>query len=105
METKQNTPDVQKEIGDLLKSQAKSERPKACLFNLIIYSEEPQRTECLREMMKMIIAQFPCRMIYIEASQNSKDNDLQVQTASGKNFDANSIASDQIFIKASAGDQ
>lgn len=91
----------QAEIKRLLKSQPNEEKGKACLFNLIVYSHEPRRTEYLKEVVKMIVSQFPCRIIFIQCNRDSKENKLNIKTSTSNATEENNIVSDQIFIEAS----
>ena len=38
----------------------------ACLFNLIIYTNNQQRAEFFHEIINILITKFPCRVIFIE---------------------------------------
>lgn len=93
--------DNQKEITRLLKSQHNGERPKACLFNLIVYSHEARRTESLKEIVRMVASQFPCRIIVIQCNPDSKVNDLKVKITTEKTNAECTIACDHIMIEAS----
>lgn len=95
---------MKEEINRLLKSKPNEEKGKACLFNLIVYSHEPRRAEYLKEVVKMIITQLPCRIFFIECNLKSKENTLNIQVTTGKASDENPIICDQIFITASGQD-
>lgn len=102
MEPKNQTvSDNQAEITRLLKAQQNGERPKACLFNLIVYSHEARRTAYLKEVVRMIVSQFPCRIIFIQCNPDSKVNDLKVKISTEKATEKSSIVCDQIMIEAS----
>jgi glucose-6-phosphate dehydrogenase assembly protein OpcA len=106
METKQNpgSNDIQTELNRLLKSQPNCDGTKACLFNLIVYTHEPRRTSYFKQVVKMIMSQFPCRIIFIQGNPFSKDNGLKVQISTEKSQDERGIICDQIFIEASGQD-
>lgn len=98
MDTHTSTKEQKK--SDLLKAQPTSE-PKACLFNLIVYTHEPRRTEYLKEVVKMIMSQLPCRIIFIIANPHSNENLLTYQKETVKSDKAHGIVCDQIIIEAS----
>ncbi|MBA2368278.1 MAG: 6-phosphogluconolactonase [Candidatus Protochlamydia sp.] len=50
---------------------------KACLFNLIIYTQETCRADYFKEMGRMIMEQFPCRIIFIQGDRSSKESYLR----------------------------
>jgi glucose-6-phosphate dehydrogenase assembly protein OpcA len=104
MEIKQNSPNIQAELNRLLKSQANSEGAKACLFNLIVYTDEPRRTTYFHELVKMIKTQFPCRIIFIQGNPSAKENIFRVHAKTEKNPDGSGFACDQIFIEAAGQD-
>lgn len=103
LEPKKSAPSsIEKELTCLSKLQSNSgESSKACLFNLIVYSHEIRRTKYLKEVLKMIVSQFPCRIIFIQCNTNSKENYLHIKASTEKATEDCSIACDQIIIEAS----
>lgn len=96
-----STADIQKELSRL-SVQSSCEGTKACLFNLIVYTHEPPRTQYFKEVIKMIMMQFPCRIIFIEGNLSSKENHLQVKVTTEKTENGRGIVCDQISIQASS---
>ncbi len=99
-----NTTNIQAEISRLLKSQPNNDGAKACLFNLIVYTHEPRRTQYFKGLVKMIMSRFPCRVIFIQGDPSSKTNELKVQVSTEKSQDERGIVCEQIFIEASGQD-
>lgn len=94
---------IQIELNRLLKSQPISDGAKACLFNLIIYTREPRRTNYFKQLVKMIMSQFPCRVIFIQGNPSSNEGDLKIRVTSEKSQNER-IVCDQIFIEAADQD-
>jgi glucose-6-phosphate dehydrogenase assembly protein OpcA len=106
METKQNiaTANIQAELKSLWKAPSAGGITKACLFNLIVYTQEPRRTNYFKEVVKMIMEQFPCRIIFIQGDQFSSDPYLNVHVSVEKSQTEHEIACDQVFIEAGGED-
>lgn len=49
------------------------EPPKACLFNLIIYTHEPRRAVYFQDIAQLISSKFPCRIIFIQGNATQKN--------------------------------
>ena len=94
-----NDKGIQPEIKRLF--QPLREGEKACLFNLIIYTHEPRRTQYLKEVVKMVTSQFPCRILFIQSNPASKTDELNVKMTTIKAQEEPSISCDQILIEAS----
>lgn len=107
METKKNPsspPNIQTELNRLLKTQTQSEGIKACLFNLIVYTEEPRRAAYFTEIVKKIKTQFPCRIMFIQTNPSDKGNYIHVQTKTEKNHDGTGFICDEVHIEAAGQD-
>lgn len=108
MDTKQKAPFLniknQDERNQLLKLQTRGDGSKACLFNLIVYTQESRRTQYFKEIVKMIMTQFPCRIIFIQGNPTSKENDFRVQINTETTQSEQGLTCDQIFIEASGQD-
>lgn len=93
--------DIEAELTGLQESQKRKGQVRANLFNLIVYAQESQRSQCLHELVQSIIEKFPCRIIFIEGSQ-AQDDQLTVSVTSEFAHSGDQvIACDQILIKAS----
>jgi glucose-6-phosphate dehydrogenase assembly protein OpcA len=60
--------------------QPKLSNLKACLFNLIIYTNEPRRAAYFQDIALLITKHFPCRIIFIKADPEVKKPYLRVST-------------------------
>ncbi len=63
----------------------------ACLFNLIVYTEQPRQTEYFKEVVQLITQLFSCRVVFIQGHPQSKEEALSLKI----------VQEDQIFIEAS----
>lgn len=95
-------PNIEQELKALAEKNKEQNRVRACLFNLIIYTNEEHRKIYLKEMIPLIIQNFPCRIIFIQNEKDSKKDSLKVSVSS-EIYDQGetSIACDQITIKVS----
>lgn len=93
-------PNIEAELQKIWRTQTLGNQLKASLFNLVIYSHEPRRTEYLKGVMSNFITKFPCRIIFIDHKRESPTDFLKV-TVSDKLFPAenSAISCDQIFIE------
>ena len=62
---------------------------RACLFNLVIYSQSEQRTLYLKEVIQSIIEKFPCRILFIQGGIKA-DNQRDTQNSLQESFQSNS---------------
>lgn len=106
MDTSQNlaSKNVQSEMNRLLKASPSSDGAKACLFNLIVYTQDERRTAYLNEIVKLIKTQFPCRIIFIKGDPEAKENEFKVKASSEKNSDGSGFVCDEFYIEASGQD-
>lgn len=80
-----------------LKQSISSGIPKACLFNLILFSKDPQRTTYFQDVVRLIGTQFPCRVIFI---QEVKASSLKVSVSVETREEAPGLICEQIFLEA-----
>lgn len=69
---------VHEELAKLSSEGKKRNLIKGCLFNLIIYSQNPKRSIFLKEIVQTVTETFPCRIIFIENDLESKKQFLKV---------------------------
>ncbi len=98
MVTKTNVPiqNIQAELNSLW-----GYKTKACLFNLIVYTHDPRRTDYFQDLTKMIMERFPCRIIFIKGNPTSKDSNLTINVSIEESQDKHKITCEQICIEAS----
>ncbi len=92
-------------VSTPLKSFAENEanptRMKACLFNLIVYTHEPRRTDYFKQVVDLIIGQFPCRIFFIIAEQEASHNTPSVELLTTPLKSNAALTCDYMIIKAS----
>jgi len=96
---------IEGELGRLWDTQTGSTAIKACLFNLIVYTHEPRRTDYFQTIVRSIIEKFPCRIIFIQGNRDRSQDYLKVQVSAetiGKGSSA--VACEQIVLQV-AGKQ
>lgn len=71
---------------------------RACLFNLIVYTFKSDKSEYFKEIVNLIIRQFPCRVIFIEAVQNSSSTEKSLKN---QEITTREISWDRLFIQVS----
>lgn len=106
MQTAQNVDPahILSELNNLSESSAAGGIGKACLFNLIVYTNDPKKTDYFKKVIKVVIEQFPSRIIFIEGNPSSKNNDLQVSISTEKGVAGKGLICEEIFIQASGSD-
>lgn len=92
------------DICDLMKLETKQDISRACLFNIIIYTHGPERTNYFKEIIKMVAQEFPCHIIFIQTDNSSKDNSLKISVSSKQESNGNLMVCDQVLIEASGAD-
>jgi glucose-6-phosphate dehydrogenase assembly protein OpcA len=90
--TKNNWTD-KKQTGSLIN--------RACLFNLIIYTNESRRASYFLDIVRLITAKFPCRIIFIWSDDSAKEPYIRVRQALDSNEGGLHSNSDQFLIEAS----
>lgn len=96
-------PNIELEIAKLSAEGQKKGEIHACLFNLIIYSQNIHRAAFLKEVIQAITETFPCRIMVIECDQETKIQQLKVNVEHEVvKKDGSAITCDRINIKCSA---
>jgi glucose-6-phosphate dehydrogenase assembly protein OpcA len=95
-------PNIEAELSKLWMEGKKKGEIKACLFNLILYSQNSDRSVYLKEVAGIVKETFPCRLIFIECDDKSEKNYLTVSVAEDiYRKDSSIITCDRIEIKCS----
>jgi len=94
--------DVDAELKRLWNGEKDTGKIKACLFNLIIFTQEKRRREYFEEIVHSVIERFPCRILFIQYDSEENNDSLDV-SVSNETFekDGTTVACDQITIKVS----
>lgn len=95
---------VQKELTNLRNHCQKGEQEKACLFNVIIYTHDLQRTAYYKDLAEQVMQQFPCHIIFIQGNRQQTKNELKINVSIEKRNNSDEISGDQIFIEVSGED-
>lgn len=94
--------DIEKELDKLWEAQKKENRTRSCLFNLIVYIQDRQRTEYFKNLVQSIISKFPCRILFIQGDSTPEQNYIRVNVSINvMGNGGNSFACDQILIETS----
>jgi glucose-6-phosphate dehydrogenase assembly protein OpcA len=93
---------IETELQRIWDSLQGTNKMRACLFNLIIFTKKEDRVPYLRSIAQKIIERFPSRIIFVELNTSSKEEALEtsvsVMTADEGSHE---IVCDLINIKAS----
>lgn len=97
--------EIEPELKRTWESLAKTNKTRACLFNLIVYAHLNPRSDFIRIRVQKIIEKFPCRILFISHDLNSKKDYLKtaISVVSPKEEDSHT-ACDQIDIGVSGKD-
>lgn len=71
-------PNIEQELNRLWKAHFNANKIKACLFNLVVYTNEPRRTSYFKDLIRLMIEKFPCRIIFIQGDSQAKEPHLHV---------------------------
>lgn len=95
--------DVNAELAKLGAEGKKKGQIKGCLFSLIIYSQDPQRSAYLKEIVQTVTETFPCRIIFIEYNSQTTQHFLNVTVEEEVvKKDGATISCDRINIQCTA---
>ncbi|MEM1283516.1 MAG: glucose-6-phosphate dehydrogenase assembly protein OpcA [Chlamydiota bacterium] len=92
--------DIDKELRKLLEESKELGKIRACLFNLIVYTQNKRRVESFKDILSAVVQKFPCRILFIQYEKQSTEDFLNV-TVSSEGFDdgKTSFTCDQITIE------
>lgn len=92
---------IETDLTRLWEAQAGSGLTKACLFNLIVYTDEPRRTKYFQDVISAIIEKSPCRIIFIQGNRDAGQDYLKVAVSTAATGKGSSmVACEQIVIEA-----
>lgn len=72
---------IDSELERILESLQGTNKMRACLFNLIIYSKKDQRVEYLKTVAQKIIQRFPSRVIFATCDPRCTDTELKTSVS------------------------
>lgn len=97
-----NICDIESQLKKLWDDQQEANQIRACLFNLIVFSQDRKLTEYLQLMLHTLVEKLPCRILFID-SKDGDQKDLLTATVSSALFSQGNvtIACDQVTIEVS----
>ncbi len=72
---------IENELERIWDSLQGTNKMRACLFNLIIYTKKNRREEYLHEVAQKLIQKFPSRIIFITVDEESKEQKLETSVS------------------------
>jgi glucose-6-phosphate dehydrogenase assembly protein OpcA len=69
------------ELEKIWESPEASHKMRACLFNLIFYTEKTERTPYIHKIAQKVIDKFPSRVILITADKTSRENKIKTSVS------------------------
>lgn len=89
---------IEAELNRLWEQHKTEDRVRACLFTLLIYAQTKEAGIALKELMKLILQRYPCRIIFIQEGQ--LDNTLKVDVSNEiVSEEEKEVACDIIYIE------
>lgn len=80
---------IESELLRIWESMGKTQKMRACLFNLIVFNQLSTRTDYIRGIVQKIIETFPCRVLFVshdsDPSKNYLKTAVSVIASEGKN--------------------
>lgn len=87
-------------VKDSKGQQPDDTRVSACLFNLVVYCQDPDRLEYLQKLVMAIIEHFPCRITLIFGSQGQGADSIVSKTTVIKADKGVGTPCDQLLIES-----
>lgn len=98
--------EIQEKLNQIWESLETTNTTRACLFNLIFYTQKNQRAGYIQRLAQAVIEKFPSRVIFITVDADAKEDSLKTQvsilSSSKGEYD---VACDFIQIDASGASQ
>lgn len=103
MDTKRNIKPgcIEEELASLWKAKPEKDQLKACLFNLVVYTQDPYRIKYFEDLIQKIMEKFPCRVLFIQGDPNTSASFLNVHVSTEFGAHPTSPGCDQITIETS----
>lgn len=92
--------EIETELSRLWDEEKSKNRFKACLFNLVVYTEDMQQEPFLQELVNGTLEKFPCRVLFIQADPNRNNDYLRAYVSNEAITTA--FGCDQITLEYSA---
>ena len=95
--------DIQGELNRLWDSLESSNKIRACLFNLIVYTHDNQRIEYFQSLVRLVIEKLPCRIIFVKGQTNGDGDYLHTNVSAETSHVGNSVIACDLITIESAG--
>ena len=73
--------DIQSALNKIWESLETKNVTRACLFNLIFYTEKNNRSAYMQQIAQKVVEKFPSRVIFISFDKNSAENALKTEVS------------------------
>ena len=73
--------DIQSELNRIWESLETKNVARACLFNLIFYTQKNQRAAYIQKIAQKVVEKFPSRVIFVSVDKESKENFLKTDVS------------------------
>lgn len=95
--------EIQKELDKLEKIHEQNNQLRASLFNLIVYAHKNEKLPYFSEIVDQIVKQFPCRILFIEESEEETKPFLNAKIAAKivSSGDNPNVVCDKIYLETS----
>lgn len=97
---------IQSQLDRIWESLETTNTTRACLFNLIFYTQKTYRTGYIQRLAQAVIEKFPARVIFVTVDKESPEDAMKTQvsilTSSKGEYD---VACDLIQVEASGPSQ
>jgi glucose-6-phosphate dehydrogenase assembly protein OpcA len=81
MATIVDVPEIEQELEHIWESLESPNKTKAALFNLLVYAQDPQHVEYVRQGTARILNKYPCRVIYILENPATEEDFLRAEVS------------------------
>lgn len=68
---------IESRLQEIWEELAKKNTTRACLFNLMVYTQFHSRSEYYRKIVQKLVEQFPCRIIFITSNPSPSSSYLK----------------------------
>lgn len=94
--------DIDKELTQLWRSMEGGNRVRACLFNLVVYSQYGESRETFQTLFDLVTSKYPCRVIHIQLDSSATKEYLNASVRAENIGSGNqAVSCDQILITCS----
>lgn len=96
---------IEKKLVEIWEALAKKNKIRACLFNLIVFTEQNERSDSFREVVLKVIENYPCRILFLSKDVHAQKSYLKTAVSVVDIKGSLDIACDTIDIGFSGQDE